>query len=352
MDHPLPDAAPGRRAPTVIAVIVVLILGVVAATLAVMLLTRGDGSVAMPSASASATASRPPTSTSDTPSPSLAPEPSDGTSAAPSAEASALARPSDVLPLGSELRVTADSLRIRQGPGVERPITGVVNAGDLLFLTGVENPRLAPITADGFAWYPVAFMPGYSGWPIEPADSDGRVVGWIAAESASESFVELVVPQCPDSVSDLAAVVALTPYERVACFGDETLTLEGTYGCPFCDSLTQPYVTDPAWLAEWTLYLDMLVPSWGEYPPFPGSIVMATPPDVEPIGPDRRGSVLRVTGHFDDPRSADCSITPEPAAGADPPHEEAVEWYCRERFVVESWEAIGTDPAYEALIPG
>lgn len=308
---------------------------------------------ATPSATVLATQSDAPSPSTDASPESLAPEPSAATpSAAPSAEATAFARPSDVLPLGSEVRVTGDSLRIRQSPGVESPVSGVVNAGDVLYLTAAGDPRLAPIPVDGFDWYPVTFIPGYSGWPVEPAESDGRVGGWIAARSASESFVELVDPQCPGSVTDLSSVVALTPYERVACFGDGSLTVEGTYGCPFCDSLTHPYTTEPTWLAEWTLHLNVLVPTWGEYPPFPGSIVLATPPDVAPIGIEHRGAVLRVTGHFDDARAADCSITPEPAAGADPPHDEAVEWYCRERFVVDSWEAIGTDPAYNALVPG
>jgi hypothetical protein len=227
-----------------------------------------------------------------------------------------------------------------------------VNAGDLLYITGSSNPVLPPIGRDGFDWYAVWFVPGYAGWPLEPTDRDGQVSGWVAATSGTESFVELLDPQCPGNVTDLVDVVAMTPYERVACLGDRTLTLEGTYGCPFCDSLAYPYTTEPTWLAGWPLNLDILVPSWAEYPPFPGSIVITTPPEVAPLDPEQRGSLLRVTGHFTDPRSTECSIIPEPVAGDEAPHPEAVEWYCRERFVVESWEAIGTDPAFEALIPG
>lgn len=269
----------------------------------------------------------------------------------PSSPGAIVGPPSDVLPLGSMIRATADGLRVREGPSVTWDITGTVNAGDLLYITGAGDPRLAPLRADGYEWYPVDHAPGYTDWPKEPPAED-RIVGWIAARSASESFVELVPPTCPADVPDLLDLAALTPYERVACFGDETLTIEGTFGCPYCDSLVHPYRTEPAWLAEWTLHLDMLVPSWSTYPPFPGSIVLTTPPGVRPLEPGDRGSIMRVTGHFDDEHATTCTITPQAEAGPELVNEEAAEWYCRERFVVESWTVIGTDPAYEALIPG
>ena len=282
------------------------------------------------------------------------PSPSQGTPAptpTASGEASAFARPRDVLPVLAEVRVTADGLRLRRGPGTTYDVVATVNEGDLLYVTRGSSPDLAPRRADGFEWYGVQYAPGYGGWPVEPEMED-RVEGYIAARSTSEAFLELVAPECPDQVTDLASVVSMTPYERVACLGDRELTLEGTFGCPFCDSLLYPWSTEPAWLATWQIHLDMLVPSWSPYPPFPGSIELAVPPDGVDLGPDQRGAIVRVTGHFDDPRSVDCTITPGASAGTiEPVHDEAAEWYCRERFVVESWEVIGTDPAFEPLVP-
>lgn len=297
----------------------------------------------------SAGAESTPSSTAETPRADVTPSPAPS----PSARGAIVEPPTDVLPLHAMIRATADGLRVRMLPFTSSDVVGTVNAGDILYITGAANPQLAPTHDDGYEWYPVEYAPGYAGWPARPTQED-LVIGAVAARSGSEWFVELVEPRCPDAPpADLADLVALTGYERVACFGDETLTVEGTFGCPFCDSLAHSYATEPQWLAEWTIHLDMLVPSWSGYPPFPGSIVLATPPDVPPLEPDDRGSILRVTGHFNDERSTTCTITPGPELGdIAAVSAEAAQWYCRERFVVESWEVIGTDPAFEGLIPG
>ena len=65
------------------------------------------------------------------------------------------------------------------------------------------------------------------------------------------------------------------------------------------------------------------------------------------------GSIVRVTGHFSDPASTTCVLNgadwstgePLPAAGPDP---RIAELYCREQFVVDAYEIIGTDPDFGA----
>ncbi len=264
--------------------------------------------------------------------------------------ATSFAQLRDVVPAGSLVRVTADGLRIRSGPSTDFDVLGVVNAGDILFVPagswGVD-------TVDDLAWYGIAHAPGYAGWPVEP-DRSERVDGSVALRSGAEWFVELLPPECPQEASPaLDVVVTMTPFERVACLGNRTLTFEGTFGCPFCDGLASPITYDPGWLAAPDFGFNGLAHSWDIYPPFPSSITLATPPDTEGPGADARGRIIRVTGHFDDDRAAGCVITPDPAEYGDrAPHPEWVEWYCRQKFVVESWESIGTDPDYEALIPG
>ena len=290
-----------------------------------------------PTTATSATTGAVPSSAPPSPSPGVAVEP-----------------PTDVFPIGALVRATADGLRLRDGPSVTRDIAGTVNEGDLLYVTQTGSPDLAPRQADGYEWYPIAHAPGYTNWPIEPPVED-RIVGYVAARSDTEQFVELVPATCPADPPEtlgVADLVALTPYERVVCLGSQTLTVEGTFGCPYCDSLGHPYRMEPAWLAAWQLHLNILVPSWSTYPPFPGSIVLATPPDIRAFEPADRGAIVRVTGHFNDERATACTITPGPEAGTEPVQEEAAQWYCRERFVVESWEIIGADPAFEGLIPG
>ncbi len=261
--------------------------------------------------------------------------------------------PTDVLPLQSVIRVTADGLRLREEPSVTSGIAGSVDAGDLLYVTGAADPRLPPRQADGYDWYAVHHAPGYTDWPTEPPREE-LISAYVAARSDAEWFVELVPPTCPTGaagVLDIDDLVALSAYERVACLGATSLTVEGTFGCPYCDARGHPYRAEPAWLAGWSLEISFLVPGWSTFPPFPGSIVLATTPGVPPLEPSHRGSIVRVTGHFNDDSAIACTITPGPEAGTEPVHEEAVQWYCRERFVVESWEVIGTDPAFEALVP-
>ena len=60
------------------------------------------------------------------------------------------------------------------------------------------------------------------------------------------------------------------------------------------------------------------------------------------------GSILRVTGHFNDARSVDCVVAPGDPGQERVANDLAAEWYCREQFVVDAWEVIGTDPDYPA----
>jgi hypothetical protein len=226
-------------------------------------------------------------------------------SAGPSPAPSGAATPGNILPVGSVIRVISDALRVRSGPSLNTAVVHRLAEDDLLYIPEATGADLPPRLADGYEWYPIMHAAGYAGWPFDPPSAE-VIFGYIATGTETESYVELIKPDCSGEVSDLEGVVALTLYERVACLGDRTLTLEGTFGCPFCDSLAYPIRMEPSWLAELTLNLSILVPSWSRYPPWPGSMVVATPPGVPPISVDRRGKVLRVTGHFNDPRSADC----------------------------------------------
>jgi hypothetical protein len=67
-----------------------------------------------------------------------------------------------------------------------------------------------------------------------------------------------------------------------------------------------------------------------------------------PLEAPEAGSILHVVGHFDDPRASECRIAePDPAnpdgSPVPIPEAEAIQ-YCRERFVVESFEITGTGP--------
>lgn len=313
-------------------------LAVLAAILATLVFSRGPATVASATPGpdpAAVTASNPP----DAP----------AGEAAQTAPASPVAAPLDILPPGATARVVADALRIRMAPSTTSDAVATVAEGDIVYTAagvGGTQARVPPYSAEGYDWYYVHHVPGVSDWPLLEGH-EAEVIGWMAAGSDAERYVELVPPECPAD-PQLADLVALTPYERVACLGDRTITLQGTYGCPYCDSLAYPGTFEPSWLALYLLEMNLLTPGWAAYPPFPGAVTVVTAPDVPPFSPEARGSVLRVTGHFSDARSSECVMAPGEPGAEDASHDEAAEWYCRERFVVESWEVVGDDPGWAA----
>jgi hypothetical protein len=67
---------------------------------------------------------------------------------------------------------------------------------------------------------------------------------------------------------------------------------------------------------------------------------------IAPDGPAQpeQGAIVRAVGHFDDPAAAGCSVAPgEPPVPLDGA---AAALYCREQFVFEALEVIGTDPDF------
>lgn len=71
------------------------------------------------------------------------------------------------------------------------------------------------------------------------------------------------------------------------------------------------------------------------------------PPELEGTIPtaDREsheGTLLSVTGHFDDPRSTECSLTPTADGYPTVDPGNAALW-CRQRFVVDAVEIVDAD---------
>jgi hypothetical protein len=334
-------------------VIGLVVLAILAVALAWAVLNAGD-----PGIGGDPTGSPTPSSTTS----GSVPPPASGSGTAtgtPGASASAVPSedpgvvvdaPDGILPVGAVAEVTADGLRIREEPSTSTAIVGTVNAGEVVHLVMNAN-FLGPIEADGFDWYLVQHAPGWRDWPANPpGEGDGpsgdpRIVGWIAAASESEAFLSLSRADCPDQI-DIATLWAHTAWERLSCLGDQQITVEGTYGCGGCGGLA-PGTFEPEWLAH-PLNFHAFSPPWADRPAVVEGMTLSIPPDVPPLGSDQAGSVLRVRGHFNDPRSTECSIAPGEPGAERAADELAAEWYCRLQFVVESWEVVGTDPDYQA----
>jgi hypothetical protein len=247
--------------------------------------------------------------------------------------------PAGLLPSGSVARVLTDGLRMREQASTDSPVVVDLAAGELLLVgVGPGGDDWGPVPADGFSWYPVMRAAGATELPPLPERVPGsEQVGWVAAGDESEPFIELLAPRCPSGSVDLAIVEAMLGWERLACFGDESLTFEGTVGCNGCGG-TYPGVFEPGWLAG----------------PMSGTFLSIAPEDrVGPLtlhfAPDsgmepQPGQIVRVSGHFDDLAARGCSLAP-----GEPPVERdttVAELFCRSRFVVESVEVLGTDPDF------
>jgi hypothetical protein len=329
-----------RRTPIIIGGVVV-ILAVVAGLLLASVLGRpsgtasGDGSpTPVPSVAApsdSPEPSQPAESPEPSGSPIDAPAPSDDPGPSPVVEA-----PDGVLPPGAYVRVIVDSLRVREGPTTDAAeVVTLPNGAVVLLGYSAYHPGFGPVEADGFTWYPVSIFDGNE--PATPGTypTDETARGWAAVDDGSGAFVELVAPRCSEGDPDLAFLESLSEWERLACYGDRPLTLEGVLGCGGCGGLF-PGIFEPEWLASPMNY-DLLSVDPSQHL---GPFMTYWSPDG-PARPDA-GSIVRITGHFDDPAAEGCRVAPgdpeptdiDPVVG---------ELYCRSHFVVEGVEVIGVD---------
>lgn len=346
---PVPEPERERPTATILAVVLIAILSVVL----LLLVFDGDdgepGASTRPSASLSASGSATPSAS--TPG-SEAASPG-GESTAPSvpgasAPASAVAPPEGILPVGSTVEVVADGVRLREEPTTGGAEVATLAAGEVLYL--LSGPTaLGPVEADGYSWYLGMYTPGYRDWPLNPPGSgdgpsgDPRLSGWFAAGAGDEAYVELLPARCPVG-TDIDGLYAATPWDRLACLGDQQITVEGTYGCGGCGGLA-PGSFEPEWLAAPNFHT--FTPPWANLPPVVQQMVLQVPPDVAELGSEQAGSLLRVTGHFNDPRSTECAIAAGEPGEEVPADDLAAEWFCRLGFVVESWEVVGTDPDWQ-----
>ena len=183
--------------------------------------------------------------------------------------------------------------------------------------------------------------------PYTPLECEGygcnqrQDLGWVAGVSQDlDAWLTALDLGCPSEPS-LQELTALTDMEHLACYGDEQLVLEGTVTSPCC-GYVGVYVYEPDWLSNPTASVFF-------YDHFLG---LRFDPDRGLALPER-GDVVRVTGHFDDPAAASCTVeideqmvsydeNGEPIE-IDPPDTEGAPFSCRLQYVVDAIEVIGTE---------
>lgn len=234
-----------------------------------------------------------------------------------------------ILPPDSLALVMVDGLRVRETPSLAGRIMVSYAAGTRVTVVG--NPSfLGPVTADGHDWYVIVHR-------SDEDDPTTEILGYAAAGDAATPFLATLEPRC-----DRAALITLTGYEQLACLGGGPVMIEGTYGCGGCGGFA-PGTFEPGWLAN------------PIFPPFHvltakvgtgiGRIDLHFPP-ARGLRDPAESSILRVVGHFDDGAATTCVISPGIEGSEEPADPRAAVMYCRERFVVDSYEVIGTDSSY------
>lgn len=309
------------------------------------------GAMVLALAACSPSASVPPTSPAGSPGSSVAGSPLPSGSLlpgeVPSAEPSATVGPPaafQVLPPGSAVEVRVAELNLRRKPTTSARRVETLERGDLLVVSPSDYviAGYGPIEADGYTWYPVITIDGdgeLDPLPTNPVQIVAEpATGWIAVDDGEDRFVRQVAPRCPTTV-DITNVSGMLPAERLACFG-APIVLEGTFGCGGCGGAIAGEF-EPNWLAS-PMNFDLL--SEDVSVQF-GPLAL----HFRPTGPARPepGSIIRVTVHVDDARSARCSIKEFGDGDALVPVDPATAvFFCREQLVVDSYELLGTDPDF------
>lgn len=248
--------------------------------------------------------------------------------------------PPTPLLMGTAVRVVVDELNVRARPTTAARRVGTFSSGNVVVVGG------PPVESEGYVWYSGTIVSVAGDLPALPhriLGSGEPVSGWFAAFMGETPYVALVDARCP-SVIDFRNVSAMLPAERLACFGDRSIVLEGTIGCEPCTiHIFGEY--EPDWLTNPNAVDNLLWDSWMEG----ATLKLRFPPDGP--SPPRAGRIIRVRGHFGDSASATCSLR------------EAYPWgdaftfervgssvarkLCRHEFVVERVEVLGTDPGFD-----
>ena len=191
-----------------------------------------------------------------------------------------------------------DRIRVRSKPSVS---DDSIKFDPLLPLGTTLYVLDGPVSASGYAWYEVVQLTSRtlpSGW-IASADRDGQP--WIEAGAFD----------CPPVPTDVRSLAALVPGVGLACFPQVPITVQARLLECNCDA-------DGSWYSPSWFFLGSGSPNLLADPD------MTRPPDsakpdewfalnLDPTGDHPAvlpiGKVVQVTGMFDHPAAASCTLT-------------------------------------------
>lgn len=237
------------------------------------------------------------------------------------------------------MRVVVSDLNVREKPSTSAKSRGKAPKGGLFMFYDW------PIEANGYTWYMgftlLTSVPNVLPDLPTPIETgyDEVLGGWLATGTEDTPYLVPLAPRCP-TTRDLLNVVGMTVFERVSCFGSDSLTLEGTYGCGGCGG-EAPGIFEPSWLASPLEFYGLRVPDLGPDPAFEaGPLSIHFPPGASTLPAE--GARIRVIGHFSDDRSTTCRLTVLASDGSLTRKiaNSAAEQWCRGKFVVDSFAII------------
>jgi hypothetical protein len=233
-----------------------------------------------------------------------------------------------------------DDLSVRIEPSTTASSIGLLGpAGTEVFVVS------GPVTADGHDWYELASVEPDA--PCTPAPAPSLRChdwyGWAAGTSTSDdAWLAPRIGDCVNGPVDAAAFISLAPVERLACFGNMTLTLRAYRPPPLPTGCgVTPLTFEPGWLNGCPSVTYLLV---GEDSSFPlKGFEVHVPPDLGicqfgglnagcPFA-GLEGRWVEVRGHLDDPAAATCVTSGPDGSDIDLPHPSAVILACRTSFV-------------------
>ena len=269
----------------------------------------GSPSSSIPSASSSPVASLPEQSQSQSPAPTATPSPS--------------------IAIDGIVQAQVANLRVRDAPGLAGRTLGTLPPGAQSFVVD------GPVESDGYEWYRLHALglPEGTGCEGPPQTDPYNCPGWFGwvASSGPDGSVWLIpdVTACPawsDGPLTEAPIFALGFLANLACFGRETHVVSGHYlEIPDGIGGNCPDVPDELlWLG--CAGLDVL----GQSPQddFSNGLSFAVAPGLRM---PRRGQMIEVTGHYDDPAASGCDFGMDTAQSI---------LFCRAVFVVTAAHAV------------
>ena len=259
-----------------------------------------------------------------------APDPSPSAEGSPStvpATASPLAtplppRPEQLpyLPPLSRAQVVSATLNVREEPSLDARVVATLTAGDEVHVWGSFD-AWGPVASGGVVWYPI---------------ETGDIRGWAAKGAGSGVYYLEPIPDACPRAAGLASLLAASAWERVSCIGSDQLQLSGVTEIA-CQGGVREATYEPSWLAAWCppfVLTDRQRPDG----PITGRLNLAFPPDLSLPDELRNGSIVEVSGHFDDPAAAACKIEPKSTYQW---NDRSLWVLCREQFVVTDVEVVG-----------